>query len=44
MVIAAIARANDCIFVTDNEKHFPSLRSTSRSRESTGKRSRNLLD
>lgn len=26
MVVAAIAEANDCIVVTDNEKHFPGVR------------------
>lgn len=25
MVIAAIARSNNCILVTDNEKHFPTI-------------------
>ena len=25
MVIAAIARSNNCILVTDNEKHFPAI-------------------
>jgi hypothetical protein len=25
MVVAAIAEANDCIVVTDNEKHFPGI-------------------
>jgi len=26
MVLAAIAEANDCILVTDNEKHFAGLK------------------
>ena len=26
MIVAAIAEANDCVIVTDNEKHFPGLR------------------
>ena len=26
MVIAAVAEANDCVVVTDNEKHFPGMR------------------
>jgi toxin FitB len=26
MVIAAIAEANDCIVVSDNERHFPGIR------------------
>jgi predicted nucleic acid-binding protein len=26
MVVAAIAEANDCVVVTDNEKHFPGVR------------------
>ncbi len=26
MVVAAIAEANDCVIVTDNEKHFPEVR------------------
>ncbi len=26
MVVAAIAEANDCMVVTDNEKHFPGIR------------------
>jgi toxin FitB len=26
MVVAAIAEANDCVVVTDNEKHFPGVK------------------
>ena len=26
MILAAIAEANDCILVTDNEKHFAGLK------------------
>lgn len=26
MIIAAIAEANDCVLVTDNEKHFAGLK------------------
>jgi predicted nucleic acid-binding protein len=26
MIVAAIAQANDCILVTDNEKHFAGLK------------------
>jgi hypothetical protein len=26
MIIAAVAEANDCILVTDNEKHFAGLK------------------
>jgi predicted nucleic acid-binding protein len=26
MIIAAVAEANDCIVVTDNEKHFGGLK------------------
>ncbi|MCL2659346.1 MAG: type II toxin-antitoxin system VapC family toxin [Acidobacteriaceae bacterium] len=26
MIVAAIAKSNDCVLVTDNEKHFPSIR------------------
>ena len=25
MIIAAVAEANDCLIVTDNEKHFPGI-------------------
>ncbi len=25
MIVAAIAEANDCVLVTDNEKHFPGI-------------------
>jgi predicted nucleic acid-binding protein len=26
MIVAAIAEANDCVVVTDNERHFPGVR------------------
>jgi hypothetical protein len=26
MIVAAVAEANDCILVTDNEKHFAGLK------------------
>src|SRR5437899_12744311 len=37
MVIAAIAQSNDCILVTDNEKHFPAIEVFNPLRGASGK-------
>jgi len=37
MVIAAIAQLNDCILVTDNEKHFPAIEVFNPLRGTSGK-------